>query len=132
MDKAKADSICALLAEGKTSLRSACAELGVKHPTFLLWASEDPALADQYARAREAGTDSDFEALGELADETPERGPAGTVDPGWVAWKRLQVDTKKWELAKRAPKKYGDKIDLNHSGAVRFGKIECVVIDPAD
>ena len=25
----------------------------------------------------------------------------------------------------------GDKIDLNHSGAVKFERIECVVVDPA-
>lgn len=31
---------------------------------------------------------------------------------------RLQVDTRKWLLSKLAPKKYGDKLDVDHKGSV--------------
>jgi len=120
-----ADAICARVSEG-ASLRSACKEHGLSHTAFLLWCRTRPELANQYAQAREVGTDAEFEALAELQDETPVRGPSGAVDAGWVAWKRLQIDTKKWELSKKAPKKYGDKLDLNHSGSVNLSIAEAV------
>jgi hypothetical protein len=31
---------------------------------------------------------------------------------------RLRVDTRKWLLAKLHPKKYGDKLDIEHSGGI--------------
>jgi len=113
----KAAKVCELVAEGQ-SLRAACEAVGVKNPTFLLWCDKDAALAEQYARAREKGIDAEFERLQEAVEEPPERGPSGGVDAGWVAWKRLQVDTKKWALSKKAPKKYGDKLDIEHKGGL--------------
>jgi hypothetical protein len=127
----KANAVCAKVAEG-LSLRKACEAEGMTHPTFLRWCDEDKALADQYARARATGTDAEFEALNELQDMEPQTGPSGTVDAGWVAWKRLQVDTKKWELSKKAPKKYGDKVEL--AGGLELGvrRIERVIRDTGD
>ena len=113
----KEAKVCELVAEGQ-SLRAACEAVGVKNPTFLLWCDKDAALAEQYARAREKGIDAEFERLQEAVEEPPERGPSGGVDAGWVAWKRLQVDTKKWALSKKAPKKYGDKLDIEHKGGL--------------
>jgi len=31
---------------------------------------------------------------------------------------------------KLRPKKYGDKLDVEHGGAVRFDRIETVIVDP--
>nr|WP_134952469.1 hypothetical protein [Sinorhizobium meliloti] len=31
---------------------------------------------------------------------------------------KLRVDTRKWIMSKIAPKKYGDRLDLNHSGSI--------------
>lgn len=28
------------------------------------------------------------------------------------------------------PKKYGDKLDIDHGGSVRFDRIETVIVDP--
>lgn len=106
----KADAICSRVAEG-ASLRKACEENSISHTAFLLWCRTRTELANQYAQARTVGTEAEFEALAELQEELPERGPSGTVDPGWVAWKRLQIDTRKWELSKKAPKKYGEKLE---------------------
>jgi hypothetical protein len=88
----------------------------MKHPTFLLWCDQNQALADQYTRARSVGADIEFEGLQELADEPPEKTASGSVDAGWVAWQRNRIDVRKWSLSKKAPKKYGDKVDLTHSG----------------
>jgi hypothetical protein len=106
----KADAVCEAIASGM-SLRKAAEVIGVDHSTVLFWARERPEFANQYARARDIGTDVEFDALSDIQSEQPERGPSGGVDPGWVAWKRLQIDTKKWEIAKKAPKKYGEKVE---------------------
>lgn len=58
------------------------------------------------------GADNDFEKLGELQDEQPPKDEAGKIDSAWVAWRRLQVDTMKWALAKKAPK-YSDRYLLS-------------------
>lgn len=129
MDEAKAAEICALM-EGGESLSGACREIGVKRQTFLLWVKNDPALADTYARARETCIDVRFEVLQGTKELKPERGPAGTVDPGWVAWQRLQVDTEKWALSKLAPRKYGEKIETTLEIGESVQKIVREVIDP--
>ncbi len=127
-DQAKADAICALISEGE-SLRKACEMHDLSHSTFLTWARDLSDFANQYARARDIGTDLEFEALGEMQSQVPERGPGGAVDSGWVAWKRLQVDTQKWALAKKAPKKYGEKLDLTHGGEVGIRTFERRIVD---
>ena len=129
VDRTKADAILLALTEGK-SLRKAAKSNGIADSTFLLWVSNDKALAEQYAQARETGIEADFERLCELRDESPVAGPSGGVDPGWVAWRRLQMDTMRWALSKRAPKKYGEKLDLNHSGGVQIRRVEVAVVDP--
>lgn len=125
----KAAKVCELVAEGQ-SLRAACEAAEVAKTSFLRWCDETPELADQYARARDKGNDAEFERLQEVVDEEPAIGPSGGVDAGWVAWKRLQVDTKKWALSKKAPKKYGDKLEHNVTGTLHFNKITRQVVDP--
>jgi hypothetical protein len=85
--------------------------MGISHTSFIDHVHENKELADQYARAKELGDDLAFDHLRELQTMAPERGKFG-VDPGWVAWKRQQVDTLKWELSKRCPKKYGENLTL--------------------
>lgn len=40
------------------------------------------------------------------------------VDNAVIQRDRLRVDSRKWLLAKLQPKKYGDKLDVEHSGGV--------------
>ena len=54
-DQAKADRICDALASG-SSLRKAAEAEAMSHATVLRWVRENEAFADQYARAREAGS----------------------------------------------------------------------------
>ena len=90
---------------GGASLRSVCEadDTLPAHSTFLLWVSEDPDLADQYARAREAGTDHEFDEIREIADEAD-------PTPDGLAHAKLRIDARKWRLAKMQPKKYGEQI----------------------
>jgi hypothetical protein len=110
-----ADRICARLAEGE-SLRSICRDMGFSHSLVLLWAREKPEFANQYARAREIGDDAEFESLTDMAAEPPERTATGSVDPGWVSWQKNRIDVHKWSLARKRPKKYGDKVEQTVQG----------------
>lgn len=121
-----ADRICERLAEGE-SLRSICRDDGMpaRSEVFKRLAA-DKAFADQYARAREFGIEAMADDLSEISDDGRndwmER--HGERDPGWVVngenvqRSKLRVDTRKWMLSKLAPKKYGDKLALEHSGSV--------------
>ena len=115
IDQAKADAICARLADAE-SLRAICRDVGISHCVVLKWAREDEAFRNQYTRAREDGAEADFDGLQDMADEPPEKTVNGGVDPGWIAWQKNRIDVRKWSLAKKLPKKYGEKLDLNHGG----------------
>ena len=117
-----ADAICKAVSEGH-SLRNAAAQSSIAHSSFLLWVAERPELADQYARAREAGADLEFEGLTEIADADPERDDKGKIDPAWVQLQKLRTDTRKWTLARKAPKKYGDRLEQHHTGTGKGGAI---------
>ena len=105
------DEVLCYLREGD-SLRTACEKAGTKHSTWLTRCEGDAALADQYAGARALGRALRFERLRDMTAEEPKLDTAGRVDPGWVAWKKLNIDTEKWALSKEEPKKYGDKLAL--------------------
>lgn len=81
------------------------------------WLKDDPKFADNYARAREIGDDAEFERIIDEAAVEPPR-VKGWADTAWVSWQRNLTDVRKWSLAKRRPKKYGDKLDLNMGGSL--------------
>jgi hypothetical protein len=68
----------------------------------------------RFARAREMSADVFFEQSLEIADTLPALAE-GKVDAGYVQWQRLRIDTRRWVASKLAPKKYGDKIEMNHT-----------------
>jgi len=113
----KVDRVIELLEQGE-SLRRAASDAGVAASTFLGWCEVDEQLAERYARARARGAEVEFERLREIVEEEPPVDDKGRVDSGWVQWKRMQVDTFKWQLAKKRPERYGDKVGIEHSGNV--------------
>ena len=49
----------------------------------------------------------------ELADAPPLTHPeTGAIDGAAVQWRRLQVESRKWLLSKIAPKRYGDRVEV--------------------
>lgn len=119
-----ADTICERLSDGE-SLRSICAEDEMPNKaTVFRWLATNAVFSDQYARAREAQADALFDDTLEIADNARndwmER--RGEDDAGWVAngehiqRSKLRIDTRKWMAGKLRPKKYGEKIDVEHSG----------------
>jgi len=118
-----ADLICERMADGQ-SLRAICVDDEMpSRAAIFRWLAANEAFRDQYARACEIRTDELFDQMLEIAD-TPKVGTKtvskATVleitEADMIEHRRLQVETRKWALAKMAPKKYGDKLDLNHGG----------------
>ncbi len=113
--KAKIDKVLFLVSRGM-SVRDATAS-GRKdtcsESVFNNWLADDEDGKKKvlYARAREGRGDLLFEEVIEIADNVPE-------DKNAIAKARLKIDTRLKYLAKLAPSKYGDKLDVNHGGNV--------------
>ena len=128
-----AERILTELAKGRT-LRSVCRDEGMPYESTVRgWAMDDrEGFAAQYARAREIGYQSMADEVLDVADDGQndwmER--EGQEDAGWVAngehisRSRLRVDTRKWLLSKALPKIYGDRVALDHGGAVSINIID--------
>lgn len=116
-----------LVDDGK-SLRQACKEIGFPRKTVEGWINSDPDWIAQYTRARENRAEKIFDEILVIAD-TPQIGTVETIKEWGVEVKtcdmiehrRLQIDARKWALGKMAPKKYGDRVELEHSGEVKTG-----------
>ena len=63
-----------------------------------------------YARAREAQADCWASEIVDLADET-------LADANHVAKARLQIDARKWVACKLLPRKYGERVSAELTGA---------------
>jgi hypothetical protein len=126
-----ADKICALVAEGM-SLRKVCLiEEMPSRDTVYQWIVKHDAFSDLYAKAKADGAIAMAEEILDIADDGSNDymemlAANGDESPGVAAYKlhgehiqrsRLRVDTRKWLLAKLQPKKYGDKVDVNHDVA---------------
>ncbi len=101
-----AEKICEKIANGR-SLRSICAEDGMPTTsTVCKWLIENKEFSEQYARAREKQADYFAEEIIEIADSAEAESAA-------VSKAKLQIDARKWAASKIAPKKYGDKTELD-------------------
>lgn len=101
-----AKDICERVANGDT-LQVIATSYDVSIGTILNWATKEEN-TDNYARAREAAADL-FESKIITRAET--------VTPESAAADRVAIDALKWVAARRAPKKYGDKIQQEIVGA---------------
>lgn len=137
--------ICNYLAEGKT-LVQACEEDSEMpdQATIRMWANENrKGFLHRYTRARDLGLDAMAEQLFKIADDgsndyiqkVSESGKAFEVpNHEHMARSRLRIETRKWYLSKLAPKKYGDRVDvqvtnINEDG---IGALLAEVCTPAE
>lgn len=106
--------ICSEIAAGR-SLRSICdADEMPDKSTVFRWLSKHETFRDQYTRAQEDRTAAMAEDLLEIADQYDTLQDA--VNPDLIQRAKLRIDTRKWLMSKMAPKKYGEKTQLEHSG----------------
>lgn len=116
------DFIIGFIEDGN-SLRAALREPNTpSSQTFYIWLQEDAERAKRYAYACDERADQMFEEILEIADKQDadvylDAEGKEVTDHNVIQRSRLQVDTRKWMLAKMNPKKYSEKsqidIDLN-------------------
>lgn len=127
--KALANAICTRVAAGD-SLRKIIEDEAMPSMSMVMRWLADEGNADfreQYARAREAQADLYFGQIIEIAD-TPQVGvktktivgggekdkdKVETAQGDMIEHRRLQVDARKFVVARLAPKKYGEKLELS-------------------
>ncbi len=118
-----ADAICDLLVDGK-SLRTICSTAKMpSRSTVIRWLAENEAFRNQYARARELQADTLAEEILDIADkavlgERLKKDGKGKVlerqTGDMVERSKLMIDVRKWYAGKVQPKKYGERVALDH------------------
>lgn len=106
-------------------LRQLCRIHGISKSEVYRWQADDEDFRGRIARARIEGFDAIAEEALEIADDGTndwiererEDGSSDTVlDHEHVQRSKLRIETRLKLLAKWDPKRYGDKLDLNHGG----------------
>ncbi len=123
--------ICARISDGD-SVRTICKSDDMPAAsTIFLWLAAHKDFSEQYTKATGERGEAIYEDTLEIADDarndwmerqsTSEKGVG--VNNGWVLngehvqRSRLRVETRKWFLSKLNPKKYGEKITQEQTGA---------------
>lgn len=102
----RAAEICQRIADGK-SLKTISAEPGMPDDyTILRWLDRNEEFRVQYARARDRRVEKMAEEILSISDD-PNEDPQS---------RRVRVDARKWLMSKWAPKKYGDKLEVEQHG----------------
>ena len=101
------NEICNKVIEEKISFNKAIGESDITLATFYHWITDSEEFEKLYNYAREVRSDTLFEEIVDISDESDD-----------FQKDRLRIDARKWVVAKMQPKKYGDKIELEHSGGV--------------
>ncbi len=77
--------------------------------TIFAWMRLHEEFSNNYTRAREQQADTFADEMQAIADNSD----------GDHQRDRLRIDTRKWIASKLKPKKYGDKIEVEHAGTVK-------------
>ena len=117
-----ADTICAEIMSGKGMREICSAEEMPGDTTVYRWLTENSAFREQYARAKEVAMDKMAEELLEIADDGQNdwmlrnvgEDQTYVLNGEHVQRSRLRADTRKWLMSKLAPKKYGDRQQVDH------------------
>lgn len=92
---------------------------------FYRWMDEDPELAARFARARELGEEAIAQECMEIADNATNDWMASQTGDGAELYKmngehvqrsKLRIWTRMELLKKWNPRKWGEKVDVNHGG----------------
>jgi hypothetical protein len=118
--------ILSAIATTPKSLRSICdsIESAPTAKTFWAWMETDIGLRDRYTRAKDQQLEVLADQLVDLADTDricekvtiKADGSREVTILDQVERTKVQIDTRKWLLAKLNPKKYGDRLQQEHSG----------------
>lgn len=115
------DAICKRIAMGE-SLRKICADAGMPdRGTFNAWRKQTEELQRQYDAACIDREENYFEQIIDIADEcrvgekrvTKANGDIEVTEVDMVERAKVQIDARKWVLARMNRKKYGDKLGVD-------------------
>ena len=131
-DEAIGIAICQRLIEGQT-IKKICKDPDLpSERTVYRWLAAERTFWQLYARAREAQMEKWSDDVVEIADDASNdyidrAGKDGEVervfDPEAVQRAKLRIDTRKWLMSKLAAQRYGDRVDVNLSGAVEVSTL---------
>ena len=117
-DPETANEVCSRLSGGESLLKICEDERMPGQSIIFQWISLHPEFAESYARARSFWAEAEFERMMQIADTvligekttTKADGKVEVTTGDCVDRARLQIDTRKWALARMSPRKYGDSI----------------------
>lgn len=120
-----AAAICERISLGEP-LRQVCRDETMPGQTTVYrWLAAHESFREQYALAREAMMEHFADEILEIADDASndwmeretERGTVTVVDHEHISRSKERIETRKWLMGKCAPKKYGDKTQMQVTGA---------------
>lgn len=125
-DPEMVERICALLVSGIGIAEICKADDMPAESTVYCRMADDEEFRRRIARAREAQQEAEIDRTITMAD-------AATAEDWQVV--KLRIWARHWRAAKLAPKKYGDKVDLNVGGQngdnPLVTEVRRVIVDPA-
>lgn len=119
-----ANEICDWISSGRT-LRDYCRQEGKPHfNTVYDWIDKDSDFAMRFARARDRGEEVISQECLAIADDgtndymetVTDAGLAYRLNGEHVQRSKLRIETRLKLLARWNPKKWGEKVDVNHGG----------------
>ncbi len=123
-----AATICLRMADGET-LRAICRDSEIPNrSTVYQWLHKNPEFANLYTQARERLVEHWADEMVEISDDgttdyVEKIGRNGheymAVDQEHIQRSRLRVDTRKWLMSKLMPRKYGDHLEVEHTGDIQ-------------
>ena len=106
------EELLELIEAGKSN-REACKQVGISHDTLYATLARVPEFSDRYRVAKQASVD----ALVDRAQEVNELALGAETGAAVAAHKHL-ADALRWEAARRAPQRWGEKASVELSGRV--------------
>lgn len=124
-NKKVTNRLCVEIATTGKSLKTICE--GEDFPAVsavFRWLNEHEEFQEQYTRAKQEQADYLVEEMLDIADDgsndlmtiTKGREDYEVENKEVTNRSKLRVETRKWIASKLKPKKYGDKLDIDHSG----------------
>lgn len=97
-------------------------------PTLFKWLREEKEFFEQYGRAREVQADVFVDETIDIADDSrndwiarkSENGEEFVLNNEHISRSKVRIESRRWSAGKFHPKKYGDKQQVEHTGAVNI------------
>lgn len=118
-----AAQICGRIAAGESLNRISKTEGFPDQVTVYRWLASNESFRQMYTQAREEQAETLADEIVDIADADPEieqvRDKDGEivemrVHAAYVAYQKNRIEARKWVAAKLKPRKYGEKVDVNH------------------